>query len=147
MRLLALLGKLALAAIVGAAGLTFYAKVQQRRPASPAAGTAKGEQLSAAGFFLLDRNAGSAARVTVMVAPNCPRDEAARGRALQAALQQAGIPAEISNQLQVSFTDPGEAERVQRFMASVANPLVIVRGWAKGNPTPDDVVAEYNARR
>ncbi len=146
MKLLALLGKLALTAVVVAAGLAIYGKVRQQQAPVPGA-AAKGDTLSAAGFFLLDREAAKSPRVTVMVAPGCPRDEAQRGRALHAALQQAGIPADMSSQLQVSFTDPVEAERVQKFMGNAGNPLVIVRGWAKGNPSLQDVLAEYNARK
>jgi hypothetical protein len=52
----------------------------------------------------------------------------------------------MSNTLQISFTDPAEAQRVQQFMSRVQNPLVLVRGWAKGNPSLEDVVAQYRAR-
>lgn len=147
MKLLALLGKLVLAAAVGAAGLAIYGKVRQQQAKSPAAAAAPGDKLSAAGFFLLDREAERNPRVTVMVAPGCPRAEAQRGRALHAALQQAGVPADMSDRLEVAFTDPADAERVQKFMESAGNPLVIVRGRAKGNPSLQDVLAEYNARK
>jgi hypothetical protein len=30
-------------------------------------------------------------------------------------------------------------------MANVANPLVLVRGWARGNPTALDVIAQYRS--
>ena len=121
---------------------TLYAKYRQSHPAAPSAVSAKDPGLSPAGFFQLkpgDRDP----KVTVMVAPGCPRDEAVRGRELHAALQAAGVPCQMSNTLEISFTDPAEAERVQKFMGNVSNPLVIVRGWAKGNPSLEDVLAQY----
>jgi hypothetical protein len=124
---------------------TLYAKYRQAHPA-PAAAGAPDANVSPAGFVLLNREEARNPTVTVMVAPGCPRDEAVRGRELHAALQQAGIPCTMSNTLQISFTDPAEAQRVQQFMSRVQNPLVLVRGWAKGNPSLEDVVAQYRAR-
>jgi hypothetical protein len=31
-------------------------------------------------------------------------------------------------------------------MSGAQNPLVLVRGWAKGNPSLQDVLAQYRAR-
>jgi len=147
MKLLTMLGKLALGVVVAVVALTVVGKIRQAQSNSPTAqAAAAGEQLSPAGFFLLDRAAAGNTSVTVMVAPNCPRDEAVRGRALHAALQQAGIPCRMSSELQVSFTDPADAERVQKLMNNVANPLVLVRGWAKGNPSLQDVIAQYRGK-
>jgi hypothetical protein len=51
----------------------------------------------------------------------------------------------MKSEIGFNFTDPDDAARVQKYMANVANPLVLVRGRAKGNPTFDDVIAEYRA--
>jgi len=73
------------------------------------------------------------------------RDEAARARLLQATLQSAGIPCELKQEIGFQFTDPDDVARVNKYMANVANPLVLVRGWAKGNPSAQDVIAQYRA--
>lgn len=136
----------ALLVLVAAFGVfTLYAKYRQAHPA-PAASSTPDAGVSPAGFVLINREDAGNPTVTVMVAPGCPRDEAVRGRELHAALQQAGVPCTMSNTLQISFTDPAEAERVQQFMSGVQNPLVLVRGWAKGNPSLQDVLAQYRAR-
>lgn len=46
-----------------------------------------------------------------------------------------------------SFTDEAEAERVNCHMSTAEVPIVIVRGWAKGSPTLDQVIAEYKSGR
>jgi hypothetical protein len=148
MKLLALLGKCALVAVTAIVVLTVYGKVKQRSAANPApaASSAKDPGLSEAGFFLLKREEASNPRVTIMSPPNCPSHEAQRARDLEASLQAAGVPCEMKNSIEFTFTDPADAERVQQYMASVANPLVLVRGWAKGNPTAEDIVAQYRAQ-
>jgi hypothetical protein len=123
---------------------TLYAKYRQAHPA-PASSETRADHTSPAGFVLLKRDDTRNPTVTVMVAPGCPRDEAVRGRELHAALQQAGIPCAMANTLEISFTDPAEAQRVQQFMSGVRNPLVLVRGWAKGDPSLQDVIAQYRA--
>lgn len=133
----------ALLVLVAAFGVfTLYAKYRQAHPA-PASSDAPASDTSPAGFVLIKREDARNPTVTVMVAPGCPRDEAVRGRELHAALQQAGIPCAMSNTLQISFNDPAEAGRVQQFISGARNPLVLVRGWAKGNPSLEDVIAQY----
>lgn len=133
--------------VVAIVALTIFGKVRQRVAAgSPAAtASAKDPGLSAAGFFLLSKDDAKNPRVTIMSPPNCPSHEAAMARSLQASLTNAGIPAEMKQSIEFQFTDPAEAERVNKFMSNVANPLVLVRGWAKGAPTAQDVIAQYNA--
>lgn len=135
--------------VVAIVTLTIFGKVRQRVAASsPAAGASAGDPgLSAAGFFLLKKDDAKNPRVTIMAPPNCPSHEAAMARSLQASLAGAGIPAELKDRIEFQFTDPAEVERVNKYMASVANPLVIVRGWAKGAPTAQDVIAQYNSGR
>lgn len=135
--------------VVAIVALTIFGQVRQRVAASsPAAGaSARDPGVSAAGFFLLKKDDAKNPRVTIMAPPNCPSHEAAMARSLQASLASAGIPAELKDRIEFQFTDPAEVERVNKYMASVANPLVIVRGWAKGAPTAQDVIAQYNSGR
>jgi hypothetical protein len=136
------------AIIVAIVAFTVIGKVRQRAAASApakAAASAKDPGLSTAGFFLLSRDEAKNPRVTIMSPPNCPSHEAAMAQALQASLLNAGIPCELKQGIEFQFTDPADVERVNKYMANVANPLVLVRGWAKGAPTAQDVIAQYNS--
>ena len=147
MNLLKLLLKLAVFGVASVAALTVVNKVRQRSAGS-SAGTPvvlAGEKLSEAGFLLLKPEEAQNPNVTIMSPPHCPSTDARRARALGDSLARAGIPHEMKSEISFTLTDPKEAERVQQFMGNVANPLVLVRGWAKGNPTLDQVIAQYRA--
>ena len=139
--------KMILAIVLAVVVLTIFGKVRQKVAASAPAATASARDpgLSPAGFFLLKKEEAKNPRVTIMSPPNCPSHEAAMARSLQASLQNAGIPAELKDSIEFQFTDPADVERVNKYMSNVANPLVLVRGWAKGAPTAQDVIAQYNA--
>lgn len=124
--------------------LTVVGKVRQKVAANAPA-VARDSGLSPAGFYHLKPADAKNPRVTIMSAPNCPSHESRRAEALHAALLAAGIPAELKQGIEFQFTDPAEAERVTKFMEKVANPLVLVRGWAKGNPMTEDVIAQYRS--
>ena|GEM_PF-1114206 len=147
--------KIFLYVVAAIVGLTIFGKVRQSLAANSAktqAGTAakagaKDPGLSPAGFFLLTCDDANNPRVTIMSPPNCPSREAMVARELEASLQAAGIPCEMKQEIAFTFTSPEEAERVNRYMSNVANPLVLVRGWAKGNPLPQEVIAQYQSGR
>ena len=147
MNLLKTLFKLAVFAVVAVAALTIVGKVRQRTAGSAAAATtAKAEdKLSEAGFFLLSRDDAKNPNVTVMTPPNCPSEEAQRAQALVGSLHAAGIPCVMKQDIGYTFNNPEDFERVKKHTANIPNPLVLVRGWAKGNPTVDQVIAEYRA--
>lgn len=103
--------------------------------------------LSAAGFFLISREDAGNQTVTIMSPPNCPSEEAARARALADGLRMAGIPAKLEQSIVFTFTDPADAARVEKHSGgNLATPIVLVRGWAKGNPTLQDIIAQYRAK-
>ena len=142
--------KTVMAVILVIAALTLFGKIRQKladgAPAGgAAAASAKDPGLSPAGFFLLNRDDAKNSRVTIMAPPNCPSEDAARARSLQASLQSAGIPCEMKQEIGFEFHDPDDVARVNKYMANVANPLVLVRGWGKGNPSAADVIAQYRA--
>lgn len=138
--------------VVAIVGLTIFGKIRQKLATNAPAATAKADAksdtkdpgLSPAGFFLLTRDDANNPRVTIMSPPNCPSEEAMRARELEASLQAAGIPCEMKQGIEFQFHDPDEVARVNKYMTNVANPLVLVRGWAKGNPLPMDVIAQYH---
>ncbi len=80
-----------------------------------------------------------------MSPPNCPSTDAQWARALGDSLARAGIPHEMKSEIGFNFDNPDDVARVNKYMANIANPLVLVRGWARGNPTFDQVVAQYRA--
>jgi hypothetical protein len=143
--------KIILGIFVAIVALTVFGKIQQKIGSSggsskPApASSAKDPGLSPAGFFLLSRDDAKNPRVTIVSAPNCPSHEAQRAEALASALTSAGIPCELKQGIEFQFTDPADGERVNKYMANAANPVVLVRGWAKGSPTTDDVIAQYRS--
>jgi hypothetical protein len=140
--------KILLGVFLAIVALTVFGKIRQKLAANApvASRSAKAaNELSPAGFFLLSREDAQNPRVTIMSPPNCPSHEAQRAQALASALQAAGIPCELKSEIGFTFTDPAEAERVNQFMTNVANPLVLVRGWAKGSPLAEDVIAQYRS--
>lgn len=141
--------KVLFAFVLAIIALTIVGKIRQKvaetAPASAAA-SAKDPGLSPAGFFLLKADEAKNPRVTIMSPPNCPSHEAQLARSLEASLQAAGIPCEMKQEIAFEFHDPDEVARVNKYMTNIANPLVLVRGWAKGNPTTQDVIAQYNLR-
>jgi hypothetical protein len=146
MRILKIIGFVCCAIVA----LTVFGKIRQKigpgsggKSSSATTASARDPGLSPQGFFLLKPEEAKNPRVTIMSAPNCPSHEAQLARSLEASLQSAGVPCEIQSRLEFTFTDPDDAARVNKYMAGVANPLVLVRGWAKGNPTMEEVVAEY----
>lgn len=148
MSLLRLIFKLAVFGCVAVAALTIVGKVRQRSAANGSAdgaSRAADGKLSDAGFFLLSRTEASNPRVTIVSLPNCPSHEAQRARALESALQLAGIPCEMKPGVDFTFDNPEDIARVNKYTASIENPLVLVRGWARGNPSPDQVIAQYHA--
>lgn len=152
MKLLVLLGKLALATVVAAVGLALYGKIQQAeaksqstRPVTTA--QAPRDQLSPDGFFFFSATEAKNPRVIIMTPANCPSAPAKRAQALADLLGQDGVPTEMRSGISLAFTDPEEAERVNRHMSNADIPIVIVRGWAKGAPSYDQVLSEYNRRK
>lgn len=152
--------KTVMAIILAIAALTIFGKIRQKiaetAPARAAntkaagAGAAapadsKDPGLSPNGFFLLDRAEASNPRVVIMSPPNCPSYEAQLASALEGSLNSAGVPTEMRQEIGGTITNPDDMARIQKYMTNVANPLVIVRGWAKGNPTAQDVIAQYNS--
>ena len=142
MGLLKTLSKLAITGVVAVAALTIVGKVRQ---ASAANAGKSPDAASEAGFVMLKPEEATNGAVVIMSAPNCPREEAVRARALAASLQEAGIPNEIRSEISFQITDEKEAARIQKFMGNVSNPFVLVRGRAKGNPTLEAVIAEYRS--
>ncbi len=147
MMILKILGAIVLAVVA----LTIFGNIRQKvaaaatAKAAAAAANSKDAGLSPAGFFLLSRDYEKEPRVIVMTPPNCPSQEAARAQELVSSLGSAGIPTETRQEIGGTFNDPDDMARFNKYMGNVAMPLVIVRGWAKGNPLPADVIAQYNA--
>ncbi len=147
MGLLKLVLKVSVFGVVAIAALAIVGQVRQHLASigGAPARTASGDQASAAGFVLLSKDDAANQKVIVMCAPNCPRAESVRARDLGQALAVIGIPYELKSDISFSFHRPEEMARVQQFMANVTNPLVLIRGRAKGNPTFEEVVAEYRS--
>ena len=99
------------------------------------------------GFVQLPKVIGfNEARVMIIAAENCPRADAQRADRLAQELQDRGIP--VSRAHEVEFNpehiDLAVAQKIPAVMDGPL-PIVFIHGRAKGNPTLDDVVAEYQA--
>ena len=145
--------KIIFAVILGVVALTIFGKLRQKVAANApakAAATARAANpkdpgLSPAGFFLFTRDEANNPRVTIISAPNCPSDAAARAESLAATLGSAGIPCEMKQGIEFQFHDPDDVARVTKYASTIVDPLVIVRGWGKCNPLAEDVIAQYRS--
>jgi hypothetical protein len=143
-------------------GLTIFGKVRQKMALNAPAKTAakapagsasvgsapanpKDPGLSPAGFFLLSRDDAGNPRVTIITDPNCTSSEGLRARNLETLLQDAGIPTETKQGIEFQFNDPDDMARVQKYASVITNPLVLVRGWAKCNPLPQEIIDQYHS--
>jgi len=99
--------------------------------------------LSEAGFTTLPPNNLSNDKAVIVSMSGCPRAEAKRVRELDFQLMNAGIPREIKEDVNFTFSTQDEADRLNRFMGSATRPLVFVRGKVRGNPTVMEVVSEF----
>ncbi|HEX8987920.1 MAG TPA: hypothetical protein VF816_08165 [Rhodocyclaceae bacterium] len=122
----------------------------EHRRASSAAEAAASE--SPNGFVLALHPAGAPPEAVAILAPeNCPSERAQRASSLADDLERRGIPVFRSahGAIVADNPTPQMMERGQRA-ADVINgavPAVFIRGWAKSNPTTEEVVAEYERTR
>ena len=84
--------------------------------------------------------------VTIVTAPTATEIAAARGEAIAKALSEKGIP--VLRAQQVNFAGAGGdsvlSARAMLIMTG-EQPVVLVRGKAKSNPTLDEVLLEFRA--
>ncbi|MGA3007034.1 MAG: hypothetical protein ABSE59_04000 [Opitutaceae bacterium] len=80
---------------------------------------------------------------------SCPRwqpsQEGIRSDALATALAAAGIPYVRSDTIGFSSINDSDVEDRLVALQNRERPLVFVNGWAKANPSLDDIIAQYNA--
>ena len=102
---------------------------------------------NARGFVSVPMPDGMATRGVVVFAPkDCPSEVAQRAQSLVSDLGGRGIPVRLESA--ASFSDLPDTATQQRVRAVMQgeDPVVFVNGRAKGNPTLQDVVAEYRDR-
>ena len=91
---------------------------------------------------------GSARNVVTILAPeNCPSEQAQRAAALDAALDEMGIPHTMGDSMSFDMME-GTPENRAKVDAAVkvfnqGAPAVFINGMAKSNPTAEEVAAEY----
>lgn len=100
------------------------------------------------GFVDLPVQGQSPDTVYIVAALNCPHEAAQRADRLAKDLGDKGIPVIRTNHWNFHWTgtDRSVADALAKRLNAVGNgplPIVFVRGWAKGAPTLDEVVAEY----
>lgn len=84
--------------------------------------------------------------VTIVTAPTASDDAAKRGDAIAKALSEQGIP--VLRAQQINFlAASGDSVSSARSMLIMSGeqPVVLVRGKAKANPTLDEVLLEFRA--
>ena len=92
---------------------------------------------------------GASPNVVLILRPdNCPKEGAQRAEALANELKNRDIPFRLASNVSFSFPggapDPALVTQLNTVMQGEI-PVVFVRGRGKANPTPDEVVAEYDA--
>ena len=101
------------------------------------------------GFVILPPASGASAKtVLVIAAQNCPHEDAQRADSLADDLSRKGIPVDRTHNISFEYSgsDGSMAERIMSVMNGPL-PIVIVGGRAKGNPSLEEVVAEYKSSR
>lgn len=85
--------------------------------------------------------------VYIYAALNCPQEAAQRAEALAAELTRMGVPNVRANSWSFHWTSPPTKDQVDalnRVMQGVIPP-VFVNGYAKANPTAEEVIAMYRS--
>ncbi len=105
--------------------------------------------VSANGFVSLPTLVNADPKQVVVFAPeNCPKEDARRSDELAQSLVFRNIPSVRSHDVSFTSSDPDPA--IGARLNSVMNgefPIVFVNGKGKANPTLDEVIAEYGAKR
>jgi hypothetical protein len=88
----------------------------------------------------------SADAVTIVTPPTAAGDATARGDAIAKALSEKGIPVRRAQQVNFAGTG-GDSVASARAMLIMGGeqPVVLVRGKAKANPTLQEVLVEFGA--
>jgi hypothetical protein len=84
-------------------------------------------------------------KVIILAALNCPSAAAQRADTMAKRLTEMGIPNARANHFSATITDRDEIPLLERTSVVVQgeNPVVIVNGMAKANPTVDEVASEF----
>ena len=89
--------------------------------------------------------------VLILRAENCPKEEAQRAASLGEELGRMGIPYKFHHEMSFQRMErTPENERRVNAAVKVFNqgaPAVFINGWAKHDPTAEEVRAEYEATR
>ena len=80
----------------------------------------------------------------VLAALNCPSVLAKRADAMASRLRELGIPNTRANNYRVGGVTRDQSALIEQTSAVLGGeiPVVIVNGWAKANPSVEEVVAE-----
>jgi len=83
--------------------------------------------------------------VFVIAAQDCPHEDAQRADRLAESLSSQGIPVERAHSASFIFTSQPDADTAGRISEVMEGPLpvVFINGRAKGNPSLDEVAAEF----
>lgn len=98
------------------------------------------------GFVPVQMPDGAARNTVIILAPlNCPSAAAKRADALAARLTALGIPNVRTNQYAISSPTRDMQSGIKHAAAIINGeiPAVMINGWGKANPTPEDVASEY----
>ena len=92
----------------------------------------------------------SAHKVLLLTPPDCPRERTSCAGPLFDALQQDGIPVERFHRYSSDIENPTPAQRAKnerlRVLRQRTGVLVLINGWAKVDPSVDDVKGEFLQR-
>ncbi|MGH8158919.1 MAG: hypothetical protein ACREPQ_12425 [Rhodanobacter sp.] len=136
-----------LVVLVVAAGA--YHWWQKHHAAQAESGAMAAMSRKGTGFVSMQRPMGARTdAVLIFAPPNCPSETAQRARALARGLEELSIPHVRLDgaSFDIDGSDQEVMTRFKRVMEG-NGPPVFVRNKAKANPSLDEVVAEYNARR
>lgn len=102
--------------------------------------------VSSFGFVALPENNISMDKIIILTPPNCPSAQAQRANAIADYLDRENISYIRASSVNFHINNENEIKLINSVMAGEEQPVVIVKGRAKGNPDFSGIVGEYRSR-
>ncbi|MDE2420245.1 MAG: hypothetical protein KGO49_03560 [Gammaproteobacteria bacterium] len=105
-------------------------------------------QITTNGFAYLPPALGqNASKVYVVTVEGCPSEDAQRANLLAKNLMQRGIPVQQIDNVSFSYSERPDDKTMQRMTSIMQGPIpiVFINGYAKSDPSLDEVIAEYHS--
>ena len=128
--------------IVVAIAAIYYLTLRSDKHSVPPSGVGT---INAIGFVTMPENSVSMDKVIVLSSPNCPSDQAQRANDIADYLTRKNIPFVRTSNINFTLNHESEMKTINTIMAGKKQPVVIVKGKAKGNPEFSEILEAYQS--